>query len=657
MFENSGPYRRAKRALLVSTALPLCLIGTIVALPKNPDYAAADRLVLTLVLFVTVLVGLAGFRLSRRRCRELAMLHRYGGASSQVRDTISYLKQERRLAASGQFAFLVSAILASGLYVTAHWPRAEVLAPCRTAFGVLAIALLASVPICALRNRTHYVNAVFLRLYLRQQIDHLGFQKPKRRRRKKQQINPNGVVTVTGPGRFAINGFEWSFQDFTANAVVMGQTGSGKTVTVLNSILEGLLASHADTEYKIGGLLLDPKGDYYDKIQALCVRYSYEDRLLILDPSAWANAAGTPRSIAWNPLDSGDDALEVATRLIAALRLVGLEQGHEGSYFLDSARSLLRHSVTLVRASAISPAPSLVDVYRLTQESDDRTPFYHQLITAISARHPGPVPIEVTDAIAYFEQGFAKIADREKSALRGTMTQLLDEFLLPPFRDIFTQPSTVSIGDMIDQGKILYVHMPSADRERMSRLVNTLLKLEYQRNILTRVGKTQPTFFLCDEYQAFYTSGDGRSDSDFFERSRQSNHCNIVATQNLPAFLKRSRNPNDIKNFLGNAAIKIFLRQSEEETNRWASALFGNRSEIVITTSEQAAIDGGWSRRRHTSYGKATRSLPRMPPEAFARLAIPVRGSQLQAAESIVHLGSRGETQHHELAWPVNPLR
>jgi hypothetical protein len=123
------------------------------------------------------------------------------------------------------------------------------------------------------------------------------------------------------------------------------------------------------------------------------------------------------------------------------------------------------------------------------------------------------------------------MADRQKSAVRGTITQLLDEFLVPPFRDIFTGRSTVSIEDVIDRGLLFYVHMPAANRERMSRIVNTLIKLEFERHVLQRPRKERPSFMLIDE--TVYTVGDGRGDSDFFEGSRESNHANVIAAQNI----------------------------------------------------------------------------------------------------------------------------
>lgn len=663
MTDENKHQRAVLLVLSCGLGAPLLLLG-IHALPKDPSFAAPDRFVQMIAFCVISVMGFAGLITALWQWREVRMQRAYGAASSAVSDTLSYLKQEWRLARRGQLPALIGAMTALSLSIVSEWPQAAILAPYRTGFIVAAVLLFTWIPINALRNRGHYVNAFFLRRYLKQQLDHLGYRSARRtpRRTGKDKGGQRSTITVPREGSFTVAGrhgaFTWHFDDFVKNGVVFGQVGSGKTVAVLNAILEGHIAAFDDADAKIGGLILDAKGDFYGKIQTLCSRYRRDGDLLIIDPAAWEGAAGTWQSIAWNPLDNEDDPLEVATRLIAALRLIGMETGTEGSFFLDSAKVYLRHAIALVRAARLTPAPSILDVYRLSQEGEAVTPHYHALIRAIGAQYPGAVPDSVTDAITYMEKEWAGMADRQKSGVRGTITQLLDEFLVPPFREIFTRPSTQSIGAMIDAGKLLYVHMPASDRERMSRLVNTLVKLEYQRAILSRPNKTRPSFFLCDEFQTFYTTGEGRGDSDFFERSRESNHANIIAAQNLSAFMKRTRNPHDVKNFLGNCAVKIFLRQTEEDTNRWASGLFGQRSEIVVTTSEQAAFDGSWSRRRHTSYGRATRALPRVPVDAFVRLAIPLRGDpKQQHAGSIIHLASRGNTQHEVLDWPVHPLR
>jgi hypothetical protein len=76
--------------------------------------------------------------------------------------------------------------------------------------------------------------------------------------------------------------------------------------------------------------------------------------------------------------------------------------------------------------------------------------------------------------------------------------------------------STLSLPDCIDQGKVLYVHFPIAERRLMAQTVGTLIKVEYGRQVLMRNNKPRPSFFFC------------------FERSRGSNHANIIAHAKLP---------------------------------------------------------------------------------------------------------------------------
>jgi type IV secretory pathway TraG/TraD family ATPase VirD4 len=640
---------RAGLLLTTSLVAPALVAGAILCLPKDPTFAATSRLVLAMDLFAVASIGVVGFSAALRRFRDLALLWRYGGASSAVRDSLSYLKEERRLATRGQVPALTAAIGLAGLAVLARWPQAAALAPYASAFGWASVAALLCVPAAALKNRTHYINTFFLKRYIRAQCEHLGYR-PRRWRERKRNI----AFRITGIGRFRAGGFEWHFDDFVKGGIVFGQTGSGKTVAVLNSMLAGLVGSFASSDLKLGGLIIDAKGDFLKKIQNVCAKYGREDSLYVLDPDAWRHSARTPRAIAWNPLHNNDDPLEIATRLVAALKLIGLQLGNEGSYFLDSAKIFLRHGITLLRAAY--DIPSMADLYKLSQEPETKPEFYHQMIARIGARHVTAPQREVMESIAYMENIWAKVADREKSAIRGTLAQLLDEFMVSPFQEMLSGASTLSIDEMVDQGVILYVHMPLAQRERMSQLVNTMIKLEYQKAVLKRPKKASPTFFLCDEFQSYFVTGEGRGDSDFFERSRESFHANLVSTQNMSAFLKRSRNSADIRNFMGNIAVKISLRNTEEETLRWASALFGARSEIVVSSSEQAAIDGHWSRRRHTSYSRSTRSLPRVPSEEFTNLPIPVKGTSQQTAGSIIHLGSRPEVEHLHLEWPVHPL-
>ncbi|MCB1536276.1 MAG: type IV secretory system conjugative DNA transfer family protein [Rhodoblastus sp.] len=660
--ELDAAARRAGRQLLLASSMTLATVALAVVVPKDMTTAADSRFVMTAGTLGLIGIGLSASYAALARWRMARRQRQAERGPRAARDTLSHLAYERRLAWRGIPTCLAASGGCGALYILAHWPQAALLASLQSALGAASLACLALAPALALRNRGHFINIVFLKRYLRQQREHAeGGMSSVPALRLFDRRSEKPAFETSGELQFAISGQEFRFADFVTNAVVLGQIGSGKTVCVLNTLLDALLASSTsedkDGSYKIAGLVLDAKGDFHGKLGGLGEQYGRAADLVVLDPDAWSDHGETNAAIAWNPLDNDDDALEVSTRLVAVLRMLGLETGNEGSFFLDSARIFLRHAIELVRAGRLTPAPSIVDVHRLCQEGEEETPVYHAIIAGIAEQFSGDAPQPILDAIAYFEGEWRQMADKQRSGVVSTVTQLLDEFLVHPYRDMFTRPSTVSIADCIDEGRILYVHMPAAERERMSRVVTTLIKLEFQRQILKRPRKARPSFMLCDEFQSFYTSGEGRGDSDFFERSRESHHANIVATQNIRAFLKRVRNEHDVRNFLGHCAIKVFLRNTDEATNLWASSLFATRTEITVTANEPAAFNNGGMRRSQTNYGRASQALPVVPPEAFMRLAIPVRDDpQRQHAASIIHLASRGSIEHVELDWRVHPL-
>jgi type IV secretory pathway TraG/TraD family ATPase VirD4 len=233
---------------------------------------------------------------------------------------------------------------------------------------------------------------------------------------------------------------------------------------------------------------------------------------------------------------------------------------------------------------------------------------------------------------------------------------MVDPFLMYPYAELFSGPSTIRIANMLEGGKILYVHMPLADKEMMSRVICTFVKLEYFREVLKRPNKNRTSLFLCDEFQQFFTTMQGKGDADFFERSRQSRHANVIATQNFPGLLKASRDKESIvKNLLGNCAVKVFLRNTDDQTNQYASELFGKELVRMMNASIGAA-QGKWSFGGSSSQSSNSQYDNKIRAEEFVRLAVPSQSDGINYAETIVHLASRGEVAHHKLRWRVHPL-
>ncbi|MEO7272984.1 MAG: hypothetical protein ABIX28_09580 [Vicinamibacterales bacterium] len=89
--------------------------------------------------------------------------------------------------------------------------------------------------------------------------------------------------------------------------------------------------------------------------------------------------------------------------------------------------------------------------------------------------------------------------------------------------------------DLIEQGKIVALNFPIAMNPGLARAIGTMLKQDFQRAVLNRIHRmdTEPTrsqrpvLFVCDEYQAFATTGENEPSGDekFFSLARQA-RCN-----------------------------------------------------------------------------------------------------------------------------------
>ncbi|MDN3277446.1 hypothetical protein QWJ07_24485 [Frankia sp. RB7] len=659
MSETLIVFRAARRIFAGATATTGLVLVAILLAPKSSQFAATDRFALTCSVLGIGLAALAGGAFAFRRYRDAFLLHRYSTGTEAMQDTVKFILHERRLARRWRVALASTAWSCMAGSILSRWPQLQPLATFGGTFEFasgLALTLLALQPLYV---RANIVNGRYLWRYLRQQACHVGFASLKERKAAAAR-----QLTSAKESRFEAGDFTWELDDFYKNALVLGMSGAGKTVTVLNALTEGLIAAKANG-LKTAGIIFDPKGSLFDPgrgvdhITPLCERLGRAEDLMIFSPDTWPTDSRTNRSPAWNLLDSDAEPADVASIVVTAQHLAGgvVEQQ---SFFSDSSRIHIRHNFALWRA-ALDPEPvSFTDIHRLCRESAEDQETYRWLVEGLLRRYgEGDVPADVENAFAYFEREWLPMPDRQRAGVVGTVTQLIDDFSSMPFAEMISGRSTMRLGEMIDSGKILYVHLPVAHRERLSPLLSSMIKLDYQREILRRVDKERPSFMIADEFQSIWVGGQKKSqgDSGFFERSRESRHANIVAAQNLSSFFKKTENKAEVTNFVGLCAVKIFLRNDELDTNRFASDLFNERNEVCVSMSESAKGVGGLARNQ-TNYSRSIRSTRVVPLGRFTRLAIPQKGnSRYQHAESIVRLGSRDTSLPLELNWPVHELK
>jgi hypothetical protein len=140
------------------------------------------------------------------------------------------------------------------------------------------------------------------------------------------------------------------------------------------------------------------------------------------------------------------------------------------------------------------------------------------------------------------------------------------------------------IADLIEQGKVIALNFPIAMNPGLARALGTMLKQDFQRAVLSRVHRIdtdparsqRPVLFVCDEYQAFATTGENEPSGDekFFSLARQARCVPIVATQSISS-LRSTLSGESWRTLLQGLRTKIFLTLSDDFSAQMAADLCG----------------------------------------------------------------------------------
>jgi len=145
------------------------------------------------------------------------------------------------------------------------------------------------------------------------------------------------------------------------------------------------------------------------------------------------------------------------------------------------------------------------------------------------------------------------------------------------------------MAQLIEQGKVTALNFPVAMNPGLARAIGTMLKQAFQRAVLNRIPQMsaepgtpgRPVLFLCDEYQAFATTGENEPSGDekFFSLERQARCIPIVATQSISS-LRSALTGESWRTLLQGFRTKIFLSLSDDFGARMAADLCGKAERL-----------------------------------------------------------------------------
>lgn len=368
------------------------------------------------------------------------------------------------------------------------------------------------------------------------------------------------------------------------NFLITGTIGSGKTSSAMYPFTKQLLKYNSENSSdKVGMLILDVKGNYYNQVKNYVDLYGLQDDLVVI---------GLNSGIFYNPLHKPNlKPIVLANRLKTILTL--FSENNSESYWLDKAEQILAEAIKLCRLYndnyvTFSELHNLITVPGYYKDKID---ILKDLF--ISSKLNNKQIYELNECLNFFQKEFEALDSRTKGILVSEITRITNTFISD--YDVFSTFSPdknklnfLGFEDVIKSGKIVVLNMNVSEYSLLSKIIATYLKLDFQTEILSSLsnGTDRKTAFICDEYDKYCT----KTDSDFFSLSRESKCINIVSTQSYSSLKSALKDEASVKVITQNLINKIWFRTDDIFTIEEAQKQLGKeeKKKFSKTVSESA---------------------------------------------------------------------
>lgn len=553
---------------------------------------------------------------------------RYEGAPPEMERAMKNLNEECEFVLSMFLWTLMGLLTASGLAVLHRWFPLP-------GFVFLMIGLLWWVSLLALLVAIYWLpksaDNIFKHYrFLRRQAQTCSFYQPKPLSHLWKPSSPNAKeFTLMRPrDGFLLASRPWHLPRLCGGLIAFGGIGSGKSSCVMNGFLDHILSSVGSPK-KLGGLMLDFKGEFAEAVRLACRKHGRSEDLVWLGPG---------HAHRWNPLDTKEPAHEVAARFAATMRALG-QKDNNTTFFGDQAETLFENALQLLRlVNSIEVPPTLEQIYQLINNPD-------YLESRLEMLPPPSDNLRLADPIdrchCYFGSEFPYLPDDCRQSIVATLNNMLHPLCTDSISAIVEGRSTFQLSEAASGSRVVYLQLPSSKSPKAGRAMGLLLKLAYYAEVRNKqLDQQNYSFFFADEFHEYFTSDGDALDTRFFAVSRQYDHINLVATQNINNLTMLGEKPEAVRSFLSNIKTKIFLQNSDKETNDYAKELFG----------QYVAELGG-------AQGAQAQLVPNVSASDFVRLQKPERGKSAFCESFILDESSaKVDIANRTARWPIHRM-
>ena len=368
------------------------------------------------------------------------------------------------------------------------------------------------------------------------------------------------------------------------NILITGGIGTGKTASAMYPFTKELIDYMANNkEEKLGFLILDVKGNYYQKVKEFAKNSNRENDVIVIELNG---------KYTYNPLNKPNlKASILANRLKTILLL--FSPNNTESYWIDKAEQVIESLITYCRIYN----HGYVTFEELHKLVTDKTYYSSKLNEARNIFLSGILNEEqvydLLTSINFLEKDFFSLDDRTLNLLKSEITRITNCFVsdyevLKTFCPSKYKENFLGFEETINKGKIVVLNLNIGKYKNLSKIIAAYLKLDFQTDVIAQLSNKviRPMVFISDEYHEYVTS----SDAEFFAQSREAKCINIVATQSYTSLLHTINNQYSVNVIIQNLVNKLWFRTDDIYTIEDAQKQIGkeDKEKLSKTISENS---------------------------------------------------------------------
>ena len=327
------------------------------------------------------------------------------------------------------------------------------------------------------------------------------------------------------------------------NILITGSIGAGKTSSAISNILDSLFKEN------IGGLIIDIKGNFINTVNSIAKKHKREAD--VVEISLYNN-------FVYNPLNEPDmPSAELASIIKKVLILISKNRNDSEPFWLDKSEEYIRDFITLIRIYNKGNV-NFSEIHNLVIDKEYLNKKLKEIKNRVLNNEFSDEELfNIKNAILNINNDYLGLDDRTFGIIRAEITRMTSIFLSNTnFFNKFCQNSKKI---SFDSNKVFVVSLDLANNDKLSKILATYIKLNFQRQVLQKLSHKKAIFFLCDEYQEVCNIQDG----NFFSLSREFKCINVISMQSYTSLINTLPNEYAANVIIQNFVNKIWFRNDD----------------------------------------------------------------------------------------------